>query len=262
MKNSSKKLQIRDFDTLGRLLKKAEKLLYKEKIKTPFLDALILLSFITKKKKEFILAHPELKIKRNLSKKFYSLINLRKKHYPLAYILSKKEFFKYNFFVNEDVLIPRPETEKIVEMALKYIKDKNKKYKILDLGTGSGCIAISLAKELTKNKINFEILATDISKKALTIAKINKKRLKAKNIKFVKSNLFEKINEKFDLILANLPYLKEKEIKNELLFEPKIALKDNGSFKKFLKLAPLYLKNKGIIIFETKNGKIKRIFGK
>lgn len=229
----------------------------KNKSKTPDLDALLLLSSVLKKPKEFILAHPDSILKSNLKDKFKNLIYKRQKHIPVAYLLNKKEFFGYTFYVNKDVLIPRPETEKIVEKALSFIiKRPRKKWKILDLGTGSGCIAVALAKELEKRKIDFKIVASDISEKALKIAKLNSAKNKTRNIVFKKSDLFKNINNKFDLILANLPYLKKTEIKKELEFEPQIALRDKGQIKKLLKQGNKFLTKNGRIIYETKHGKI------
>ena len=153
----------------------------------------------------------------------------RLKKEPISKIFNSKEFWKYNFYVNKFVLDPRPETEFIIEKVLNYFPNKNKKLKILDLCTGSGCIAISLAKEY----LNAKVTATDISSKALKIAKINSKKINCNNIKFIQCDLLDKIS-KYDIVVSNPPYLSKYEydsVSDEIkLFEPKIALfaKRNG----------------------------------
>jgi release factor glutamine methyltransferase len=226
--------------------------LKKSKIPTAALDAEILLLCSLNKFK---------KTKKNLSRNFY-LKNVRDKSYlflkfvgerknrkPIAYIIKNKEFFGLDFFVNCKVLIPRPETELIVESAISYLsKIPAHKFmrgiNIIDIGTGSGCIAITLAKYLSaekkfcKNK-KIKICAVDISKEAIKIAKLNAKKHRVKNkINFLKGNLLEpiqklildkKISEKETaIIIANLPYLNENQYKNSQKeikkYEPKIAL--------------------------------------
>ncbi len=244
---------------IGRLLEWGEQEL-RSTSSTPSLDALLLLAFVCRRKKEFLLTHPEIKPDARVVKKFKRLIRERQKYKPLAYIFKQKEFFGYTFYIDQRVLIPRPETEKIVEEALKYIlKRPRKRWKILDIGTGSGCIAISLAKELQKRKVCFKITASDISKQALAVAKINASKLGVKNIQFIQSNLFEKISSRFDIIVANLPYLQTEEISKELSFEPRTALEDKGQIAQLLDQAPSHLKARGVIIYETSKGKIKKI---
>lgn len=124
---------------------------------------------------------------------------------PLAYLLGNQPFLEHKFMVNPDVLIPRPETEEMVELVIKKLKDQAKKLKILDIGTGSGVIAVSLAKYLK----NVEIVATDICYAALRVAKENAQNLKVKShIKFLQGNLFDPIDkEVFDVIISNPPYI-------------------------------------------------------
>ena len=143
---------------------------------------------------------------------------------PISKIIKKKNFWKYDFFVNNNVLDPRPETELIIEEVLRNIKDRKKQYKILDIGTGSGCLAICLAKELTNSKIT----AIDISKTAINVAKKNIKLKKLEHQIDLKLIDINKIKDKYDIIVSNPPYLTEceyekaqEEIKN---FEPKVAL--------------------------------------
>lgn len=206
------------------------------------LDAGILLSLAIKKSKEFILAHPEKKLSAVQMKKIKFFFSRRKNGEPVAYIAGKKEFFGLEFLVNKNVLIPRPETELLVEHVLEKIP--NTRYQIpdtiFDVGTGSGNIIISIAKNIPdkiKKEINF--YAIDISKESLRVAKANAKRYKLnKKIKFIQSDMLEyfvKRKTKFEniLIIANLPYVSEniykKNYKN-LKYEPKTALlsRNNG----------------------------------
>lgn len=207
------------------------------------LDREILLSYTLKKPREYLFTYPEYKPTKSQIAR-YRLYVIRRLHgEPIAYITGKKEFFGLDFFVNKKVLIPRPETELLVELVLKKIlisQFSTLNSHIIDVGTGSGNIIISIAKntpEKIRRKINF--YALDISKKALSIAKKNAKKHKiAKNIKFIQSDLLKYFLEKkikFEnmLIVANLPYvpqkLYQKNSKN-LKYEPKIALisKKNG----------------------------------
>ena len=239
--------------------------------KTPTLDAEVLLVFVLKKDKAWLLSHLDDDLSSKITNKYKKLISRRKKGEPIAYIIQHKEFFGLDFYVDESVLIPRPETELLVDEALKFRK---KKMIILDVGTGSGCIIVAIAKSLSDchsrldresiNKIDscfrrndkaVKFYATDISQKALKIAKKNAKKHKVK-IKFIKSNLFKNIpkNLKFDLIVANLPYLQKQDIKGEIIFEPKRALLGGEEgvaiIKRFLLGSKNYLAKKGKIIIE------------
>ncbi|MFA6193556.1 MAG: peptide chain release factor N(5)-glutamine methyltransferase [Parcubacteria group bacterium] len=215
------------------------------------LDAGILLSLAIKRPREYILAHPEKKLSAIQMKKFDSFCTRRSNGEPVAYVTGKKEFFGLEFLVNKNVLIPRPETELLVEHVLGKITDN--KYKIpdtiFDVGTGSGNIIVSIAKnipQIFQNEINF--YAIDISKESLQVAKANAKRYKLnKKIKFIQSDMLEyflKRKTKLEniLIIANLPYVSEniykKNYKN-LKYEPKKALlsknKGLGYYLKFFK---------------------------
>jgi len=206
------------------------------KYKLSPLDAGILLSLAIKRPREYILAHPEKKLTALQTKKFLLFAKRRSAGEPVAYITRKKEFFGLEFLVNKNVLIPRPETEMLIEETLKKIQDTRYKIPntIFDVGTGSGNIIISIAKNIPdkiKRKINF--FAIDISKESLRVAKANAKRYKLnKKIKFVQSDLLEyfvKRKTKLEniLIIANLPYVSKniyKKNKNNLKYEPKNAL--------------------------------------
>lgn len=178
---------------------------------------------------------------------------------PIQHIIGFSYFMGEKYIVNKNVLIPRDETEILVNSAYELLKDKNEKLDILDIGVGSGCISCSLAKKL-KNK-EIEILGVDISSEAIMTAleNINKLNLVRKII-LRKSDLFSKIRdcEKFDLIISNPPYIPKKEKENlqkEILFDPELALftlDDNGVefYQKIINKAPQYLKHKGFVAFE------------
>lgn len=187
------------------------------------LDAEVLLSFILNKPKEFLLTNLKSSITFWQKVKFLLLINKRKNGWPIAYLTSNKEFYGLNFFVNRNVLIPRPETEILVEYIISEAKPNQV---IADIGTGSGCIAISLAKNLPN-----KVIATEISAKAIKVGKKNA-IANAVKIQFFTGNLLEPIkNEKIDIIAANLPYVNEDFKKQpitpanaSLKYEPKNAL--------------------------------------
>lgn len=194
------------------------------------LDAEVLLSFASGKRREALLTHPEKYLTARQFAKFKNLIARRRRHEPIAYIIGKKGFFGLKFKVNPSVLIPRPETELLVEEAIKSYKLKAVSYKlILDIGTGSGAIAVTLARNLPSAKI----IATDVSAKALKIAKQNAKNNGVgKRIKFVKTSLLPNLKahslRPTALIVANLPYLParvwQKAMPDVKKFEPKGAL--------------------------------------
>lgn len=159
--------------------------------------------------------------------KIREMIQLRVKRVPLQYILGTVEFYGEKYFVNKDVLIPRPETEELVQYIINEV-DKDKELKIIDIGTGSGCIAISLAKNLPLA----EITAVDNSTSALKIAKQNSIDLGVENVKFVYADILtSKPKQKYDIIVSNPPYISELEMSSlepELLYEPKNALTDSS----------------------------------
>ena len=192
---------------------------------------------------------------------FKDSFDRRLKKEPISKIFNSKEFWKYNFYVNKFVLDPRPETELIIEKVLNYFPNKNKKLKILDLCTGSGCIAISLAKEY----LNAKVTATDISSQALKVAEINSKKINCNNIKFIQCDLLDKIS-KYDIVVSNPPYLSKLDYKNvsdEIkLFEPKIALfaKNNGYefYNRLSSLLPNIISKKSMIFIEIGHSQAKK----
>jgi len=186
----------------------------------------------------------------NNDKKFKKL---QKKHYPLQYVIGNTNFYGYDIKVNKHVLIPRFETEELVEKTINLVKKyKFKNIDILELGTGSGCISIALAKEIEPKTID----ALDISNKALKIAKENAENNNV-DINFIKKDMTKFIpNKKYDIIISNPPYLnKHDEVDLGIKYEPKKALfaSDNGNYfyKEILKRYKPFLKDKFIIAFET-----------
>ena len=188
----------------------ATKQLKKQKIKSNCIDSEILLSYVLKKERSNLLINQrDYKINTFQLNKFKYLIDQRKKRKPVSLIIGKREFWKYNFFVNKFTLIPRPETEHIVEISLKNL-NLDKKNHILDIGTGSGCIIISLLKEMKKSSG----VAIDICKDALKVAKYNAKIHHIENrIKFFKSSVDKFLFGTYDLVVSNPPYINKHKIK-------------------------------------------------
>ena len=188
----------------------ATKQLKKQKIKSNCIDSEILLSYVLKKERSNLLINQrDYKINTFQLNKFKYLIDQRIKRKPVSLIIGKREFWKYNFFVNKFTLIPRPETEHIVEISLKNL-NLDKKNHILDIGTGSGCIIISLLKEMKKSSG----VAIDICKDALKVAKYNAKIHHIENrIKFIKSSVDKFLFGTYDLIVSNPPYINKHKIK-------------------------------------------------
>ena len=219
----------------------------------PRLEAEVLLSYLLDIKP--IKFHTDdIDIDSKVMNKFKTMIESRFRGMPLAYLTGQKEFWSMNFFINQSVLVPRPETELLIENAIEIFKN-HESPKILELGTGSGIISIVLQKELS----NPNITAVDISEEALNIAKMNAEKHEISDIRFVVSDWFSEImNEKFDLIISNPPYVDRSKLSNEELFgidmEPEIALyseNDGTSDLEFIiKKSPDYLKDGGWLILE------------
>ena len=190
------------------------------------LEAEILLAHVLGVSREKIIAHPEMKIPGRSSRHFKILCAKREKGMPLAYITHHKEFFGLNFYIDERVLIPRPETEILVEETLKLCLEGGNYNSVLDIGTGSGCIAVTLAKKM----LNARIIAVDISVSAINVAKKNAQMHNvADKIEFIKSDLLSGVLDRnIDIIVANLPYIGEAEkrfVSRETLdYEPRAAL--------------------------------------
>ena len=211
---------------VSELLQSGAKVLRLNRIETHQLDSELVLSNLLKKQRENLIINLNLKVSETTVLNFKNLINRRAKREPLAYILRNKEFWSKDFLVNRNTLIPRPETELLCENIIKIFRKKN--LYMLDMGTGSGCIILSILTELKKAKG----VGVDISKKAIEVAKKNSEKLNLnKKVKFFNKSLENIHGYKFDLIVSNPPYIKTSDIKNlsedVKRFEPKIAL-DGG----------------------------------
>ena len=208
-------------------IQKAKLLLKQENIKTLDLDIQILMTKALKKDRKFIILNSNKEISSENLKYFNNLVAKRSKGEPVAYLVEKKYFWKYEFIVNKDVLIPRPDTEVIVEQVLKLTRNKQR-LSLLDVGIGSGCILLSILKD----KKNFFGTGIDISKKSLNICKINGQNLDIINrLKLFKSDIDNFRFGKYDLIISNPPYIKKLDLKyldkDIVDFEPRLAL-DGG----------------------------------
>ena len=219
-------------------------------LKIDYDTTLIALSYILGNSKSYILLNQELELNSEQSHRLNDIINKRKKAYPLQYAIGEWEFYNLRLKVDERALIPRFETEIIVDYI---IKSAMKKDRILDIGTGTGAIALSLGK----NIVNSLVTGSDIEDKALSLARENKEITNISNVEFIKSDLFENIDGKFDLIISNPPYINKEDydkLEKELYFEPKSALYGGEDgllfYKKIIKKAPDYLNDQGHLIFE------------
>lgn len=214
--------------TIGEWLQTAIVQLQAAQIMTARLDVLVLLEDVLNKERSWLLAHPDQKLRSAQVEKLKSLLLRRISHEPLAYIRGKSEFYGREFAVNAHTLEPRPETETMIELLLKQVKSKKLKVEsIVDVGTGSGCIAITAALELPDTKV----YATDIDKKCLEVAQVNAKSRGA-DVTFYRGNLLEPLST-FDFqlstgklsILANLPYVPDNHTINQAaLHEPRHAI--------------------------------------
>ena len=236
------------------LLVDASKQLKLYKFNSAKLDAELILSKTLGLSREKILLNLNEKINDEVLEKFNYYLKLRKQNRPIAYILGFKDFWKYKFQVDKNVLIPRPETEIIIEQALKNLPKLSKK-NILDIGTGSGCIIISIIKE----RENCKATAIDKSLKALKVAKLNAEMHHVqKKIKFLNIDVDKYFANKYDLIVSNPPYIKDIEIlsldKDVKLNEPKLALSGGKSglnkVFKVIKKSQKLLKTNGKLILE------------
>ena len=233
------------------LLNNGTKYLKKNSIKNPKLDCELLLSKVLNKKREEILINSNTVIKKQEMRRYHDYLLRRKQNEPIAYILGYKYFWKYKFITNKTVLIPRPDTELLIEESLKYLP-KNRSKKILDIGTGTGCIVISLIKERSKCKAT----AIDLSIKALNVAKTNAKLHQLQNkINFINIDIDKFNSNNYDLIVSNPPYINDFDLRrldNDIKFhEPKIAL--SGGFDGFRDIKKVIIKSKNLL---RKNGKL------
>lgn len=240
--------------TIKELLNQGVIMLKNENIDGPKVKARVLLQYVLKKPREYLIIYDRNEVTPVQRENYIKVIRRLLEGEPLQYIIGRQEFMKLNFLVNKDVLIPRQDTEILVEEVIN-IAEKIPNPVILDLCTGSGAIAVSLAKYIKNSKI----YASDISKNALRLARENAKLNGVlNNIEFIESNLFDKIKDlKFDIIVSNPPYIRTDEIKTlniDVRNEPKLAL-DGGKdgldfYKKITENAFQYLNRQGYLCFE------------
>ena len=233
------------------ILKKGSNFLKKNKIKNPSLDTELILSKVTRKKREEILLNTNFKLEHEDISKFKNYLFRRYANEPMAYILGYKHFWKHKFLTNKSVLIPRPDTEIVIEETLNFLPMDNSK-KILDIGTGSGCIVISLIKERPKCTAT----AIDISKNAINVAKTNAKLHQLKNkINFINIDIDKYKSSNYDLIISNPPYINSIELNrldDDIKFhEPMLAL--SGGFDGLKYLKKVIIKSKKLLKI---NGKL------
>ena len=231
--------------------------LKKNNISSALLDSELLLSKVIKKDRVYILLNLDKKLNQSDQDNFKDLIQKRSRGKPLAYLTGVKSFWNYDFIINEKVLIPRPDSEVIIEQVLDIYKMKNN-LNFLEVGVGSGCIALSILKE----KKGFLATGVDLSQDCIKICRNNANKLKVGNrIKLMKTDVDNLIFRKYDLIISNPPYIKkfdlkklDKEVKN---FEPKLAL-DGGLeglsvIKKIIKKSSELIKTNGKLFLEIGN---------
>ena len=233
------------------VLKKGKEKLIENKIEDANIISRVLLQYVLKLDRNQLIINQFNEIKEEQITQYIEFIDKIIEGMPLQYITKKQEFYGLDFYVDENVLIPQPDTEILVEEVLKIAKNGDK---ILDICTGSGCIGISIASNIE----NVEVIMTDISENALKVAEKNAKNNQVlEKVQLIQSDMFEKVDSKFDIIVSNPPYIETKVIKNldkQVQKEPMIAL-DGGKdglifYRKIISEAPKYLKEKGCLCLE------------
>ena len=242
---------------ISNLLASVSRILKSNSIKTHVLDSELILSDILKSQREKLIINSDHTVSEEVINNFNKLILRRTKKEPIAYILNKREFWSKDFFVNQNTLIPRPETELLCEQLIKIFKGKSINF--LDIGTGTGCILLTILSEISEAKG----IGLDISKKAIDVARRNSKNLNlTSRAKFFTRSLEEIYGYKFDLVVSNPPYIKSIDLKNlqedVRKFEPKIAL-DGGKegldvIKKVIYKSKTILKKLGLLALEIGHG--------
>ena len=242
---------------INEVLKEGVDLIKELEYSNPLLEARLILAKVLDVDKNYIYLNGNEEVPIDRYNKFMKIIEERARAYPFQYLLGKQEFMGLDFQIEEGVLIPRPETEILVEYIIDNIKKESKKTYILDIGSGSGAISISLAKYCP----NTFIYGIDIDRNAIKVGNINKERYNLSNVEFVQGNLFDSkeiSDKKFHIIVSNPPYIKTENIANLQRdvrdFEPRKAL-DGGVdgldfYRKISKKAKKYLLSDGILIYE------------
>ncbi|HVE80711.1 MAG TPA: peptide chain release factor N(5)-glutamine methyltransferase [Candidatus Dormibacteraeota bacterium] len=234
--------------TARKLLESAETKLKSLGISSAKLDAEIMLAYILKTDRSRLLAHLEKSPTAVDARRFDVLVQKRLRRIPLSQIIHQKQFYGLDFYINKHVLTPRAETEKMVELAIKYTP---KNAHLLDVGTGCGAIAIAIAKQ----RPDLKVTATDVSRLALAIA-IKNARLHQVDIKFHESNLLDCIKGEFSAVTANLPYLEDKaDLMPEVKHEPRVALLGGNDglrlYREFFTQLPPHLEQDAYVFTES-----------
>ena len=246
-------------------IKEGSEILKKNDIKYPDLDCEILLAKVIKKQRKYLILNLDKRLHKKNLETYKDLINQRSTGKPIAYLIKKKNFWNSEFIIEEGTLIPRPDTEILIEATLEIYKNKDYA-NILDIGVGSGCIILSILRE----KPCFFGKGIDISSKSINLSNRNAKKLSIENrVKFIKTDVDNFCNGKYDLIISNPPYIKTNEIKylekDVSNFEPKLALDGglDGTFKtlKIIKKASTLLKVNGKLILEIGYNQRTKIIG-
>ena len=238
---------------LQRIYKEGSAYLESRQIPDAQIDAWYLLEYVTGISRASYYGNPEKNISEEEAKRYWEYLEKRARRIPLQHITGSQEFMGLDFKVNEDVLIPRQDTELLVENAITYIKSVKGNVDVLDMCTGSGCIAISIDRLCE----NAKVTAVDFSGKALVVAKENNALNKA-DVTFFQSDLFENVEKQYDVIVSNPPYIKTEEIESLMdevrIHEPMMALDGDCDglkfYKKIAKEGRQYLRSNGIIFFE------------
>lgn len=232
-----------------------------QKSQNELLDSILVLCKLLNVDKSYIYTYGDRKVSTDVVDKFLELMEKRSLGYPIQYILGEREFMGLDFYLDEGVLVPRPDTEILVEYIIKYIEDRYKQdnINVLDLGVGSGAISLSIANYCN----NTQVIGVDISDKAIEVANINKNRLNLSNVDFYKGDLFQALDglnmdKKFHIITSNPPYIPRKDIEDLDIqvkdFEPRIAL-DGGLdgldfYRKITPDSKRFLSQNGLLIYE------------
>ena len=235
-------------------IKEGSKILKKKNIKFSNLDCEVLLAKVLRKQRKYLILNLEKPLNKKNLEIFKDLINQRSNGKPIAYLTKKKDFWNSEFITEEGVLIPRPDTEVLIEATIELFKNKDYA-NVLDIGVGTGCIILSILEE----KPCFYGIGIDVSSKSISLSKLNAKKLNLENrVKFIKTDVDNFYHGKYDLVVSNPPYINsnkirylEKDVKN---FEPKLALDGglDGTFKilKIIEKASTLLKCNGKLVLE------------
>lgn len=246
------------------ILKLSTDYLNNKGIESPRLNTELIISKVTGISRIGLYTHFDKPLNTKEIDKIREMISRRAKFEPLQYIIGDTQFLDLNINVNSNVLIPRPETESLIEKVIETEKDSNKKLKILDIGTGSGCIAIALAKYYK----NSEVIAADISESAIKTAKENAENAGINNIQFFQFDILQKKpKSKFDIIVSNPPYISENDynkLEKELFYEPKNALSDGGDgfafYRRYAEIFESILNENAKFFLEIGFGQYEKIY--